>query len=128
MAKKVKSFKNFNIDHIKSRVSDMIRLIDASPVYNNMSVEDIISRIDSSNYFSSGKLGDKEKEILKETLKKRRESLSKKVDDDDDIVYWDDLLDEMKNDFGQFTNISKSDFNYISNWIKNKIGRKNIHI
>lgn len=114
-------------DWIKWRVGEMIKVIDNSPAYQDLSADEIVKRI-GNKFFSDDDVGVKEKELLIKTLKDRRSSLVKKDNDNDDIVYWDEMLVEMKNDFGKHTDISKTDFRYITNWLKNKVGRKTVHI
>lgn len=41
-------------------------------------------------------------------------------------VYWDTLLEDLKRDMGEFTNIKSSDFRYLSEWLKSKIVNKKI--
>ena len=46
--------------------------------------------------------------------------------EDSDNITWDILEEDMKRDFGEFTNIRTQDFRYVTEWLKNKITDKKI--
>ena len=66
---------------------------------------------------------------VREYLQKKRDTITRRHltdSQESDTIIWSDLLDDMKRDMGEYTDISSRDFRYLTNWLENKLVDKKV--
>lgn len=103
-------------------IETVTRYINSHKEYKNMDVDDVIEELKKEKLLKNYIQNNSDK--VREYLQKRKDSITNSGNSD--TITWDDLLEDMKRDIGEYTDIKTRDFRFISKWLENKIVGKNI--
>jgi hypothetical protein len=108
-------------------IETVIKYIESHREYQNMNIDDIIEELKKEKLLSTYMKNNADK--VKEYLQKKRDTITRKHltdSQESDTIIWSDLLDDMKRDMGEYTDISSRDFRYLTKWLENKLVDKKV--
>ncbi len=108
-------------------IETVIKYIESHREYQNMNIDDIIEELKKEKLLSNYMKNNADK--VREYLQKKRDTITRKHltdSQESDTIIWSDLLDDMKRDMGEYTDISSRDFRYLTNWLENKLVDKKV--